>query len=414
MSKWLGQSLIWLRLVTHFFRSQRTRFILIIIQLCIGFFCIGIALGMLEGSQRFISQTKQIAPTDTIQLWLKSVPSGHTIEQADELYEPYEKIMSEISNHEYVEAIGSFVVENYPYKGERYSVSFMDYETAEILNLNLRQGREFTEEEALQTDYEPIPAVISHHLAKESPLDTTFPFVIHEPAEQRLVEKELQTVGVLRKNNFYWLGGASHIIQSLRQDDYYMILPMQTQIEADAKYNLLSTNTLIQLTDPAHMPQFKADVRKIIGEDIGDWEMHTVQQMIDQVKEENRTISKYTGIFAIVLFGLSALGLLGVTLASILLRQREFGIRYAMGSPPLFISLLIVGEVILLVFCSALISTIGLILVNKFVDLDHLVIGPFTMISSFGLVLLISSLVSVFPAYRAYKTEPIEMIRGTK
>lgn len=423
MNKLFGQLMIWIRLVIQSFHNQRFRLSLIIIQLFIGFVCIGTALGIMEGSQRFINETKQLISTDTIQIWMKSVPRNDTGDATEEDYASYLHVIKQIENNEHVEAIGSFTVENLPFDDKRYYVSFVEPSFANMLKLNLKKGRMLSPEDEQVDENDPIPAVISHKLSKDYPLGSVFNFSIPDDRTQQFVEKELQTVGVLSKDSFFWEGGGSHIIRTHTQGDYFIMLPMQPEVKNPSLPERLSVNTLIQLSDPSMIKEFTTDVRQLMKENDIDWQMHTIQDLIDEVIEDNRTVTLYTAIFALLLLGLSSLGLLGVTLGSVLQRQKEFGIRYAIGSSPLHICLLIVGEIVALVLFAALLSILALFLINVFITEDNLLfgslvesiyIGPITIGSTFALILFLTLAVSIFPAYRAYKMEPIDMIRGTQ
>lgn len=415
--------MIWFRLVIQSFRNQKLRLSLIVIQLIIGLVAIGTAFGMIEGSQRFINETKQMISTDTIQLWMKSVPLNLTGDVTEEAYAPYIQAIEQIEENEHVEAMGSFVVEDFMFGGERHQVSFVEPAFANMLKLNLTKGRALNPEDEQVGENEPIPAVVSDKLSQDYPVGSIFKFSIPDDRNQQFVEKELQTVGVLHKNSHFWEGRASHILGSQTKAENYIMLPMQPEVEDPSLSERISTNTLIQLTDPSMIDDFTTDVRQLMADNRVDWEMHTIQNLIDRVIEENRPASIATAIFALLLLGLSALGLVGVTMASVLQRQKEFGVRYALGSSPLHICLLIIGEVIALVLFAALISILALILITVFTPNDNLLfgslvesiyIGPITIGSTFALILLLSLAISIFPAYRAYKMEPIDMIRGTR
>lgn len=140
-----------------------------------------------------------------------------------------------------------------------------------------------------------------------------------------------------------------------------------------------------------------------------------LSQEADEVIAAQTFLSRVVAVFAGCALLLSAIGLYGVLSAGVERRRREFGVRLAIGARPADVMRLIVGESGVLV--------IGGIAVGAFVAmaaaryLDDVLFGiPFsdavTLVLAEVILLLTCALASLWPARRAARTDPLEVMRS--
>ncbi len=147
-------------------------------------------------------------------------------------------------------------------------------------------------------------------------------------------------------------------------------------------------------------------------------------------KEDYRVIVPYAlllqtrrtkRIFSIVLFAIGAIsllvggiGIMNITLATVLERTREIGIRRAMGAKRRHIIFQFLAETVMLaLFGGVLGVVIGLVvpfLVEKFSGM-RTVVTMLSIVMSFGISAAVGVIFGIYPAYRAAHMDPIDALR---
>ena len=139
-----------------------------------------------------------------------------------------------------------------------------------------------------------------------------------------------------------------------------------------------------------------------------------LQEHLDDASIENRLRTTLLSLFAATAVALACIGLYGTLSYLIRLRQREIGVRLALGAlrGQIITRFLAQGLRVALVGCVA-----GLILA---LALSHFVAGmlygvsaldPSTYAAVIALILLVAATASLFPALRAAHTDPVKVLR---
>jgi putative ABC transport system permease protein len=139
---------------------------------------------------------------------------------------------------------------------------------------------------------------------------------------------------------------------------------------------------------------------------------------LDEVVDVSRSASRVSGVlltlFAAAAITLAALGIYGLMSYTVAQRQREIGIRMALGAQPGSILKLVVGDGVLLSLKGVGVGLIAAALLTRM--LGNLLYGvsptdPATYTATAGLVIAIAALASWLPARRASRIEPVEILR---
>jgi putative ABC transport system permease protein len=139
-----------------------------------------------------------------------------------------------------------------------------------------------------------------------------------------------------------------------------------------------------------------------------------LQQHLDDASIENKLRTTLLALFAGTAVALACIGLYGTLSYLGRLRQREVGVRLALGAlrSQIVGRFLGQGMRIAAVRCAAgLALGVGLSRFLKGMLYGVSALDPITYASVVGLILFVAALVSFFPALRAARTDPVKVLR---
>jgi putative ABC transport system permease protein len=129
-------------------------------------------------------------------------------------------------------------------------------------------------------------------------------------------------------------------------------------------------------------------------------------------------VRSFTMILAIAFAGsavlLAAIGIYGVTAYSAGRRRREFGLRFALGARARQIAVLVIREAVRVTAAGALIGAIGAWATSGLLRAQIYGVSPVDPVSysvGIAVVLLMALFASALPAYRAARTNPLDLLR---
>jgi putative ABC transport system permease protein len=144
------------------------------------------------------------------------------------------------------------------------------------------------------------------------------------------------------------------------------------------------------------------------------YDLATMEQRIAERTRPDELIAVLYGTFGVIGLVLSVLGLHGVLSFAVNQRQREIGIRSAMGARPRDLSWLILGRAMTLtalglgagVLCAFALSRYLAAQLHEISAAD-----PLTYVAALAVLTLVSLLSSYLPARRAAKVDPVRALR---
>ncbi|MGH9817697.1 MAG: FtsX-like permease family protein, partial [Candidatus Acidiferrales bacterium] len=152
-----------------------------------------------------------------------------------------------------------------------------------------------------------------------------------------------------------------------------------------------------------------------VDRELAVFEVRTMAERTELSLAARRTsLLLAAGYGALALF-LSAVGIYGVLAYHVTQRRREFGIRLALGSTDSGIVKLVLRELLLLVGTGLLLGMTGAVALQRLIENEIYGVRPlepFVMASVVALLGLIALAAGTFPARRATRVDPIEVLKS--
>lgn len=142
--------------------------------------------------------------------------------------------------------------------------------------------------------------------------------------------------------------------------------------------------------------------------------VHTQEELIDQLLSQERMIAKLSGFFGILALVLACVGLYGLLSYEVSRRTREIGIRMALGAQRRRVLRLVVGQGIVLAIAGAVVGigvALGVTRYLKSMLYDVHANDPATIAGVAILLTLVAIAACYIPARRAMRVDPMVALR---
>jgi ABC-type antimicrobial peptide transport system permease subunit len=197
---------------------------------------------------------------------------------------------------------------------------------------------------------------------------------------------------------------------SLREDNsvtaYFPVTQVPEHAEAQS-YELRTAMRPSALIPPVQ--EAVAGVSKAIP-----LEFHTLAEQVDDSLVQERLLATLSTFFGALALLLAMIGLYGALSYLVAQRQREFGIRMALGAPRVSILRLVMRDVVVVLVgglmagaCLAL-ATVGVLQKMLFGLAPH---DTFTFIAAMGVLSAVAVVAGYLPARRAMRIDPMVALR---
>jgi ABC-type antimicrobial peptide transport system permease subunit len=166
--------------------------------------------------------------------------------------------------------------------------------------------------------------------------------------------------------------------------------------------------------DPRYLgPAVRDTIRSIYASAIV-LQLQTVEEMFGELTAQRRFQAWLMAAFAAVALLLSAVGIFGIVHFTVSQRQREFGVRIALGATRQDVFRLVVGQGLRLPAIGAASGLIGAFAVTRVIE--HLLFqvsptDPFTFAGVSALLMAVALLACWIPARRATRIDPLTSLR---
>lgn len=139
-----------------------------------------------------------------------------------------------------------------------------------------------------------------------------------------------------------------------------------------------------------------------------------MDEIVSRAMSQRRFVLRLLGVFAAVALILVSAGLYGVTAAGVAERQREIGLRSALGASQPRIVSPVVSRSATLLSLGVLLGVAVSIALNRV--LESILFGvsptdPLTILSMIGVRIIVAALAAVIPAGRAVAVDPAITLR---
>jgi putative ABC transport system permease protein len=140
----------------------------------------------------------------------------------------------------------------------------------------------------------------------------------------------------------------------------------------------------------------------------------SLAQQVDDSLVQERLLATLSAFFGALALLLAMVGLYGALSYLVAQRRTEFGIRLALGAPPVSILRLVLSDVVIVLVAGGLtgiaisLAAIGLLQKLLFGLTPH---DPATMLTSVAIMAAVASLAAYLPAHRAMRVDPMQALR---
>jgi predicted permease len=142
--------------------------------------------------------------------------------------------------------------------------------------------------------------------------------------------------------------------------------------------------------------------------------VRTIQEVRDGSLASERLNLSVLGVFALVALTLSVIGLYGVLAYAVARRQREIGVRTALGAKPIDVLTLVLGQGFRLTALGILLGIVAAVVVTRSLStllFEITPLDPATFVAVSTLLLTVALAACWIPAHRAAKTDPLQALR---
>jgi hypothetical protein len=246
----------------------------------------------------------------------------------------------------------------------------------------------------------PVPVIVNKtfvqkYLPKVNPLGVRFGAHEADPAKGDWVTPGWEILGVVSDAKY----------QDLRRPvDPTMYVPSS------------GGNTSFEVRTSINPTAVAASICNVVGQmdsDLPVFDMHTQEELIDQLLFQERLVAKLSGFFGILALVLACIGLYGLSY-EVSRRTREIGIRMALGAQRRGVVRLVVGQGMVLAITGAIVGIGVALAVTRYLKsmlYDIPANDPATIAVVAILLTLIAVAACYIPARRAMRVDPMVALR---
>ncbi len=398
-----------LKIILKNLKMHKGKNSLIIIQFSIVFLAFLVSLSLLDSMLTHKKQIENIIDLNLIQLNTE-VNDDFTEEMTEDITEEYSDLDSKIINEKLeqikknTDAKIGIMERIQVYKKEdeiSTRVIMANRDFLEMLKFKPVQG---TMNQLIEyKGEEVVPILISESLKNKYEINKTYDWEYLDDNDNTKKIK-VKVVAIAPDKIGMFNGNSTYITETFNNGEDFVILPKITNFSMEA----LQYNVLIGIKND--LDKVFSEIKKVYNNTGIIVGYKTLRQQIEEYYKTQKVVVVSTLGFALIITVLSILGCIGTTMANIVLQKKEFGIYYSMGMPKRKLLAMIMGEGIVLLTISFLVSVILGIIATMTILSGELSIQPRSM----AVVIIIMIICVVFsqwmPVRKISKIEPIELI----
>jgi ABC-type antimicrobial peptide transport system permease subunit len=250
-----------------------------------------------------------------------------------------------------------------------------------------------------------VSAVVNEAFAKRY-FGTQYP--IGKQFRNECTKGMVQVVGVVKNARYLDVREGAH-------PAFYMPFHAMNKTGALVKAGGGTLVVRTAVSDAGGMAEALRKKVKAVNAEMQVENVHTQQELIDAQTVRERALALLATFLAVTAPLLAGIGLYGVLSYSVLLREREFGIRLAMGAPTRTIAWLVTSQIFVVVTAGA---AAGAVVAGTSARYVHALLfgvsggDPRMYVGPSVLLLVAAGAAALAPVLRAVGIDPAVMLRG--
>ncbi|MGH9853935.1 MAG: ABC transporter permease, partial [Blastocatellia bacterium] len=281
----------------------------------------------------------------------------------------------------------------------RYTVSPAYFQT---MGIELLKGRLFAAEDTRDS---PLVTVINEVLARQYfPNEDPLGKRIRQPSPD---SPSLEIVGIVRHVEHYNLDRGQKSVQPQFYTNFNQT-PLQSV--GRGRINLLVGAEV----EPLSLAAAARGQIAALNKDQAVFNVRTMEQIVAQSVAPRRFSMLLLTVFAVVALALASLGIYGLMSYAVAQREREIGVRMALGARRSDVLKLVIGQGLKLAFIGVALGLVASVMLTK--TMENLLFGvsatdPATFAAIALLLIAVAMLACWLPARRATKVDPLTSLR---
>ncbi|MDD4493536.1 MAG: hypothetical protein PHV32_04190 [Eubacteriales bacterium] len=371
--------------------NRKVTTLLLIVQVFLALFIMNITIGIINNYSGLEQTVKNSGLIDDYYLSLDNSDNVDYITQKLDGLAGLESI----ANIEYIRY------------GSRHDVIIADSEIVHEFQSPLSKGRWLGEQDyKLETDYE-IPVIVSDNLKDKYKYGEiyTFEIVLGNRPSTKVILK-IKPVGILRKPNYFFSMTGNYMSNVISKDFNGIIIPYFSGLKE--LYEMPYNRSLLLIphknADDALLESWESELS-----DIG--KLDKIALLLQQYKENNKSVAVFFGSIGIVILVLTVVGLSGNSMLSIAYSEKLYAVYFMCGMKWRFGVLLTIIKNILLVLFPALLSMLCFLIFRNILPEFQMHISIGQILLSMGLCLFILLVSSIEPLISLIRRSPVSIIR---
>jgi predicted permease len=142
--------------------------------------------------------------------------------------------------------------------------------------------------------------------------------------------------------------------------------------------------------------------------------MTPLQQRVDESATEEHLVADVAGFFGVVSLILASIGVYGIVNSSVKRRQKEIGIRIAIGAEPMKVAWAIMRQTLVLAGIGVAIGSAAAFCTNRLIAAELYGLGPndpFSVGAALALLIVVAFCSALIPLRQAATDDPMEILR---
>jgi len=193
--------------------------------------------------------------------------------------------------------------------------------------------------------------------------------------------------------------------------------PVDEEARAEQKNYHQLDRIIVRVNHGPVVPQVAEVIRRMLlrrHNQVVDYEITVPELLLAQERRTKTIFNIVLGAIASISLVVGGIGIMNIMLASVLERIKEIGVRRAMGATQRDVLSQFLAEAVMISLVGGIAGILAGVgasaLIERFAGI-HTIVSPLSVITAFGVSLIVGLVFGIVPAWRAARQDPIACLR---